>query len=99
VDFYEQVKILLPLIRHLHVSDGSGTDGEGLQVGDGNIDWVRFFQLIRPGQPDGYNGTMIPEIWRGHQRNGEGFLIAIERLSQAYFKAESARPPAVPAHS
>ncbi len=30
---------------------------------------------------------MIPEIWRGHQRNGEGFLIAIQRLSAAYFKS------------
>jgi hypothetical protein len=30
---------------------------------------------------------MIPEIWRGHQRQGEGFLIAIQRLSQAYFTA------------
>jgi hypothetical protein len=34
-----------------------------------------------------YRGTMIPEIWRGHQRNGEGFLLAIQRLSEAYFKA------------
>jgi N-acetylneuraminate synthase len=98
VDFYEQVKILMPLTRHLHISDGSGLDGEGLQVGDGNIDWVRFFRVIRPGQPGGYHDTMIPEIWRGHQRNGEGFLIAIERLSQAYFKAESAREPAAAHH-
>jgi hypothetical protein len=28
---------------------------------------------------------MIPEIWRGHQREGEGFLIAVQRLSEAYF--------------
>ena len=34
----------------------------------------------------GYHGTMIPEIWRGHQRGGEGFLIALNRLSEAYFK-------------
>jgi hypothetical protein len=35
-----------------------------------------------------YRGTMIPEIWRGHQRGGEGFCIAIQRLSEAYFKAQ-----------
>ena len=39
-----------------------------------------------PGTPT-YRGTMIPEIWRGHQRGGEGFLVAIQRLSEAYFKA------------
>ncbi len=82
VDFYDQVRILLPYIRHLHLADGSGLDGEGLQIGEGNIDWVHFFKVIGD-----YHGTMIPEIWRGHQRNGEGFQIAIQRLSQAYFKA------------
>jgi N-acetylneuraminate synthase len=83
VDFYEQVGILLPYIRHLHLSDGAGLDGEGLQIGEGTIDWVHFFRVIGD-----YHGTMIPEIWRGHQRQGEGFLIAIQRLSEAYFKAQ-----------
>jgi N-acetylneuraminate synthase len=82
-DFYEQVQILLPTIRHLHLSDGAGLDGEGLQIGEGTIDWVHFFKVIGD-----YHGTMIPEIWRGHQRQGEGFLIAIQRLSEAYFKAK-----------
>jgi sialic acid synthase SpsE/sugar phosphate isomerase/epimerase len=82
VDFYDQVQALLPYIAHLHLSDGAGLDGEGLQIGEGTIDWVHFFKVI-----GGYHGTMIPEIWRGHQRNGEGFLIAIQRLSEAYFKA------------
>jgi len=82
VDFYEQVKVLLPYIRHLHLSDGAGLDGEGLQIGEGTIDWVHFFKVLGE-----YHGTMIPEIWRGHQRQGEGFLIAIQRLSEAYQKA------------
>lgn len=82
VDFYEQVTVLLPYIRHLHLADGAGLDGEGLQIGEGTIDWVHFFRVI-----GNYRGTMIPEIWRGHQRNGEGFLLAIQRLSEAYFKA------------
>jgi N-acetylneuraminate synthase len=87
LDFYEQVSVLLPYIRHLHLSDGAGLDGEGLQIGEGTIDWVRFFETIGAGTPEGYRGTMIPEIWRGHQRGNEGFVIAIRRLSDAYFKA------------
>jgi N-acetylneuraminate synthase len=82
VDFYEQLSLLLPHIGHLHLSDGAGLDGEGLQIGEGAIDWVRFFRVLGD-----YRGTMIPEIWRGHQRGGEGFLIAIHRLSQAYRQA------------
>jgi len=81
-DFYEEVRILLPHIGHLHISDGAGLDGEGLQIGEGTIDWVQFFRVIGD-----YHGTMIPEIWRGHQRQGEGFLIAIQRLTEAYYQA------------
>ncbi len=85
VDFYEQVQALLPYIGHLHLSDGAGLDGEGLQIGEGAIDWVHFFRVLGD-----YRGTMIPEIWRGHQRQGEGFLIAIQRLSDAYNLAKHA---------
>ena len=82
VDFYNQVQILMPYTHHLHISDGSGLDGEGLQIGEGNIDWVHFFRLTKD-----YHGTMIPEIWRGHQHAGQGFILAIQRLSKAYAKA------------
>lgn len=85
VDFYKQVEVILPYVSHLHLSDASGLDGEGLQVGEGTIDWVRFFKIAKD-----YRGTMIPEIWRGHQRDGEGFIIAINRLTEAYYKATSA---------
>ncbi len=84
VDFYEQIKVLLPFIRHLHLSDGAGLDGEGLQIGEGAIDWVHFFKVVGD-----YRGTMIPEIWRGHQRQGEGFLIAIQRLSDAFTQSQA----------
>ncbi len=83
VDFYEQLQLMLPYIGHLHLSDGAGLDGEGLQIGEGSIDWVHFFRVLGE-----YHGTMIPEIWRGHQRESEGFLIAIQRLSDAYYEAK-----------
>ena len=82
VDFYEQVQILLPFIGHLHLSDASGLDGEGLQIGEGNIDWVHFFKVAHS-----YTGSMIPEIWRGHQHGGQGFITAIQRLSEANSRA------------
>ena len=64
------------------VADAAGLDGEGLQICEGTIDWIEFLAVVKD-----YHGTMIPEIWRGHQRGGEGFIIAINRLSEAYFKA------------
>ncbi len=82
-DFIHQAEVLLPYIRHLHLADAAGLDGEGMQIGEGTINWVEFFKVIGD-----YHGTMIPEIWRGHQRGGEGFLIAIQRLTQAYYEAQ-----------
>jgi len=82
LDFYDQVGVILPYVSHLHLSDASGLDGEGLQIGEGSIDWVKFFRIAKD-----FEGTMVPEIWRGHQRDGEGFIIAINRLTEAYFKA------------
>ncbi len=87
VDFIEQIEVIKPYISHLHLADASGLDGEGLQIGEGTIDWVEFFDHMLD-----YHGTMIPEIWRGHQRGGEGFLIAINRLSNWYFQAKGKVP-------
>jgi N-acetylneuraminate synthase len=81
-DLYDQLETLLPHISHLHLADAAGLDGEGLQIGEGNIDWIRVFRTLGD-----YPNTFVPEIWRGHQRGGEGFKIAIQRLSVAYSKA------------
>ena len=65
-----------PFVRHLHVSDGAGTSGEGLQIGEGNVNFVELLPvLLAPGT------TMIPEIWMGHHENGEGFRLALEHLT------------------
>ncbi len=75
-DFVEEVG---PYVRHLHLVDAQGTDGEGIQVGEGEIDWpVLAAQLDRlaPGV------AFIPEVWQGHKNDGEGFWIALDRLEQ-----------------
>lgn len=71
----EMLKILKPYIRHLHVADAAGIGEEGLQIGEGVID---FKQLLATMQ--GYEYTMVPEIWQGHLHGGRGFLQAMEHL-------------------
>ncbi len=78
--FIEQAKRLVPYTHHLHLSDAAGIDGEGLQIGDGSIDFMQFFSLLG----NDYAGTLVPEIWRGHQDNAIGFVTAIQRLAAAY---------------
>jgi N-acetylneuraminate synthase len=75
--FSDAVDRLAPYTVHLHLVDGTGVDGEGVQVGDGEIDWPTFcaqLDRLAPGVP------FIPEIWQGHVNHGEGFWVALARL-------------------
>ncbi len=75
VDLAETVKLLKPYIRHLHISDAAGIGDEGLQIGEGTIDWKKVLSPL-----SGYEYTMVPEIWQGHLHDGKGFLQAMNHL-------------------
>jgi N-acetylneuraminate synthase len=77
--FSDAMDLLGPHTEHLHLVDAVGVDGEGVQVGEGEIDWpVLAAQLDRLAPAAGF----IPEVWQGHVNNGEGFWTALERLEQ-----------------
>lgn len=63
--------------RHLHIADAGGLDGEGLQIGEGEIDFVNMYRQLDVLCPQ---ATFLPEIWQGHENGGEGFWVALERL-------------------
>ncbi len=81
-----------PFTRHLHVSDAAGTSGEGLQIGEGVIDFMELLQVFEPTQP-----TMVPEIWMGHHSNGLGFRLALQALTDLRYAARVLAGPRVPA--
>lgn len=76
-DFAQGLAQLGPHTAHLHFGDAKGLDGEGLQVGEGEIDFDEIGQILRKHAP---TASFIPEIWQGHKNMGEGFWIALERL-------------------
>ena len=69
-------KRIAPDVRHLHVSDAAGTSGEGLQIGEGSVNFVELLPVLLESGP-----TLIPEIWMGHHETGEGFRTALEHLT------------------
>ena len=77
IDFYEFAEKMAPFSAHLHLGDALGLNGEGLQIGEGEIDFVRLGKILRKGCP---TASFIPEIWQGHKNGGEGFWIALEKL-------------------
>lgn len=80
----EFCRTLRPYVRHLHLSDAAGLGEEGLQIGEGEIDWAAVLALFRD-----YDGTITPEVWQGHLERGKGFLLALERLTPYFERARA----------
>jgi sialic acid synthase SpsE/sugar phosphate isomerase/epimerase len=79
IPFSGAVAALAPHTEHLHLVDAVGVDGEGVQVGEGEVDWPELAEQLDDLAP---GVSFIPEIWQGHVNGGEGFWTALERLEQ-----------------
>ncbi len=66
-----------PFADYLHVADATGVDGEGIQIGEGDIDWPAILPLLLE-----LNVPMLAEIWLGHSHGGQGFAVALSRLAE-----------------
>jgi N-acetylneuraminate synthase len=73
----EYTKNIHSLTRHLHIADAAGTTQEGLQLGQGNIDFDHLFEVL-----NSVDSGFIPEIWQGHLNNGKGFHDALSKIEK-----------------
>jgi sialic acid synthase SpsE/sugar phosphate isomerase/epimerase len=76
LNFQQALALLLPHTAHLHVADAKGTNGEGVVMGTGDVDWSASWRKISQ-YPD---VSFIPEVWQGHKDHGAGFWSALEFL-------------------
>ena len=73
------LELVAPHTIHIHLGDAEGVDGEGLQIGDGEINFSELATLLNKYCP---NASFIPEIWQGHKNSGEGFWISLGKLEK-----------------
>lgn len=78
LDFQAALALLLPHSAHLHVADAKGSNGEGVLMGTGDVDWPATWQQLKA-YPQ---VSFIPEVWQGHKDHGAGFWSALEFLSR-----------------
>ena len=71
LDWYNQLK---GRIGHFHLADAEGVDGEGLDIGSGNIGDFSIFL--------GSEKIKVIEVWQGHFHEGVGFLKALDTLNK-----------------
>lgn len=79
INFEDFVAKTAPYTAHIHMGDASGVDGEGIQVGTGEINFKKLCQQLQQYCPQ---ASFIPEIWQGHKNMGQEFRVALERLEE-----------------
>jgi N-acetylneuraminate synthase len=81
IPFADCTRSVLDHIAYLHISDARGITEEGLQIGQGNIDFEQFFTIVEK-----IDNGFIPEIWQGHLNHGQGFKDALGILERIFAK-------------
>lgn len=79
--FDDFINTVGPHTAHLHIADAKGIDEEGLQIGQGEIDFYAMAKQLNKVAPD---ASFIPEVWQGHNNNGQGFWMALENLERMF---------------
>lgn len=76
-DLIDFVGKVAPHVVHMHIVDAKGVDGEGVEIGKGDVNFVELSRLLNKECP---GVQFIPEVWQGHKNGGEGFWIALDFL-------------------
>ena len=66
-------------VIYLHVVDALGSDGEGIQIGEGDVNFTKLAKVLNSSCS---KAPFIPEVWQGHKDNGAGFWNALEFLEE-----------------
>ena len=77
IDLIEHARKISRYVKCMHISDARGSSDEGLQIGEGNIDFHKLLSIYK-----NKNIGFIPEVWQGHLNNGQGFKTALLRLDK-----------------
>jgi sialic acid synthase SpsE/sugar phosphate isomerase/epimerase len=76
-DIVEYTKTVMPIAKHIHISDAYGINGEGLQIGAGEMDLDSIFEVMR-----GNKFSWVTEIWGGHLHKSSGTYKALQLLEK-----------------
>ncbi len=67
------------LIKHVHIADAAGIDGEGLHFGEGDPKNLPAIEASMR-----FDCMKVIEVWQGHLDDGAGFAKALHTLTDMY---------------
>ena len=76
-NFDKSFNDLINFSGHYHIADAEGIDGEGIEIGKGNPDNIRYIKQILNSKEQ-----KVLEVWQGHLDNYSGFRSAIKSISK-----------------
>ncbi len=79
VNLEDYTRKIMPIVKHIHISDAYGNNGEGIQIGEGSIDFDKVLNEVQK-----YSFTWVPEIWSGHLHSGAGTYKCMQILNEKY---------------
>ena len=74
-DIVEYTKKIKKYISHVHISDTKGINGEGVQINEGDTDFLPIFKELND-----LDFSWVTEIWAGHINNGKGCYKSMKLL-------------------
>ena len=78
----DELKIVEKFVEHYHLSDAGGLDGEGLQFGEGDLPFEKIIPIL-----NNYSEKSFAiEVWKGHEKEGEGFAQFLHAIKKQGLK-------------
>ena len=75
----EELSKIEKYVKHFHLSDAGGEDGEGLQFGEGDLPFEKVIPILNKHEKTSF----AIEVWKGHEQNGKGFGEFLNKVVQA----------------
>ena len=76
ISLIDELEKIGPFVEHFHLSDAEGIDGEGLQIGEGTMDFERIIPILNKHKNKGF----AIEVWKGHEQGGKGFKTFLDEI-------------------
>jgi sugar phosphate isomerase/epimerase len=76
ISLIDELNSIEPFVEHYHLSDAEGEDGEGLQIGEGTMDFEKIIPILNNNKEKGFS----IEVWKGHEQGGKGFKTFLDEI-------------------
>jgi len=78
IDLIGELTKIVNHVDHFHLSDAEGVDGEGLQIGEGTMNYEKIIPILN----NFAEKSFAIEVWKGHENGGRGFREFLDKIKQ-----------------